>query len=725
MKRKQIYALLMVMGLSVFSPSYTVFAEPSTEYTVDGISAEREATPDINKLTGNSGGKLSDIKLPEGYEWAEPDTVIIGYGLQKYAAYKSSETGSEKETVELDVYAIPTGLRGKYNQKITEVKLPEGFEWKNKTDRLSHVTEGTDGKAYKAIYTPEDTEKYQTIEVEILVQIEKADPEESEYKDKLPTDLLAFPGEKISDIKLPEGFQWQDRTVVFDELGEHTYYATYIPSDSDNYNVVKDLEVKITVVKNKQDPKFTTPEGLSATYGDTVGSITLPAGFTWPENLKNTKLEKVGKQEYNALFTPVDTKHYNTVNVPVSIEVKKKKISVTKPDDSYEITYGDNLGKIKLPDLWTVDNPSEVPNANVGGYKVKIRLNVDENNYEVSGFDGTEMEITVKVSKAVPGYTIPPAVNIKSGTKLDDSMLPTVSIGTYEWDEAASPTSSGTYYCSFYPTDSNNYKIVKHIGVKVLVQRETTNVKPGGDTGNNTGGNTGNNTGNNTGSNTGGNTGTGGNTNKNNGSSSNTGNKTDSNKNNSGSNNNSNSNNTTVIKPTPLPSNGSYTTSTNYGDGGNISGSTVKNIKSDSITVADASTVKKSTTASKKTKLVRPTTTKTTDGSTEETGQTTDETDNSTTTTTATTTADDAESSQTVESSIPENGIEQNSSVAEAESADPMDEENAAEVTVNEKKKSNGGLIAIICAVIGALGGGGFYYYKKNYKRGQDDSTGV
>ena len=66
-------------------------------------------------------------------------------------------------------------------------------------------------------------------------------------------------------------------------------------------------------------PNYTIPTGLTATFGDTLSTVTLPTGWAWvspPANVGN-----VGNQTHQARFTPADTVNFISVVRDVVIEV--------------------------------------------------------------------------------------------------------------------------------------------------------------------------------------------------------------------------------------------------------------------------------------------------------------------------------------------------------------------------------------------------------------------
>ena len=72
--------------------------------------------------------------------------------------------------------------------------------------------------------------------------IAKAAPQYTE-----PTGLTATYGQTLADVELPEGWTWNNAEQSVGEVGEHQFTAIFTPDDLDNYNVVNDIEVTITV----------------------------------------------------------------------------------------------------------------------------------------------------------------------------------------------------------------------------------------------------------------------------------------------------------------------------------------------------------------------------------------------------------------------------------------------------------------------------------------------
>ena len=92
------------------------------------------------------------------------------------------------------------------------------------------------------------------------------------------------------------------------------YYKASVTLDTD-----KTISVEYTIAK--ATPTYTEPTTpQSATYGDTLGGLTLPTGFTWDKG-NNESVGNVGNNSFTATFTPDDTVNYNTVQKTITVNV--------------------------------------------------------------------------------------------------------------------------------------------------------------------------------------------------------------------------------------------------------------------------------------------------------------------------------------------------------------------------------------------------------------------
>lgn len=132
---------------------------------------------------------------------------------------------------------IPTGLTAKYGDELSSVILPDGWSWKTPNDKVGNVGER------------EHTAIRDNVEYTLTIIVTKADPT---YV--VPTDIEAPYDVALSTIGLPEGFSWMDGTQKTSTWGESIFKAKYTPSDTANYNIVENIDIKVNVKWILVDP---------------------------------------------------------------------------------------------------------------------------------------------------------------------------------------------------------------------------------------------------------------------------------------------------------------------------------------------------------------------------------------------------------------------------------------------------------------------------------------
>ena len=239
--------------------TYTVSVKPKTQWsdgtntpvTVEWIIKKADATKPSG-LSATQGDKLSDIQLPNGWKWDEPDTQITNNGTQTFkASYIPTGTDAdnynESKNVDLtvSVEAAPDkpvlSITGTYTYNGSEQTVTvTGFD-----SNTMEITgnKKTDVGTYTVTVKPK-TQWSDGTNSPVTVEwtIEKANPTYT-----VPTDLKANQGDKLSDIKLPEGWSWNEPDTKLDASGSKTYTASYTPKDTNNYNVLEKVELTVTV----------------------------------------------------------------------------------------------------------------------------------------------------------------------------------------------------------------------------------------------------------------------------------------------------------------------------------------------------------------------------------------------------------------------------------------------------------------------------------------------
>ena len=282
----------------------------------------------------------------------------------------------------------------------------------------------------------------------------------------IPQDIKATYGQTLKDIKLPEGFSWVDDTQSVGNVGANKFMATYTPSDTNNYEVVNDIEVTVDVTQaiNNWTQELSI-EGW--TYGEAPKKPTASAQFgeikfsysnkktrNYTEEVPTeagtwyVKAEVIGNDNYTGIS---DVKEFTIAKAVAPEVVLPTNLSAVQ--DSL-------LSTIELPKGWTWIKSDEKVTVNNKGYKA--RLTVDDNNYDYSKVEGynakghyVERTLTVSVSqgenawKVVPsikGWTYGEKANAPIGSANHGEVIFTYSNSPTGKFEATVPTTAGTWY---------------------------------------------------------------------------------------------------------------------------------------------------------------------------------------------------------------------------------------------------------------------------------------
>ena len=201
-------------------------------------------------LKAAQGEKLSDIPLPEGWSWDEPDTLLSAGDSQKFkASYTPSDPINYNESKNVDLTVDvefapdkPTLSNGTYTYNGSEQSVGiNGFD--NATMDIEGNTATVVGNYTVTVKSKNGKWSDGTKEpVTFNWFIVKANPSYT-----LPTGLNAVQGDKLSDVTLPDGWTWNTPETQLTNAGSNTYKATFTPSDTDNYNVLTDIDVTVNV----------------------------------------------------------------------------------------------------------------------------------------------------------------------------------------------------------------------------------------------------------------------------------------------------------------------------------------------------------------------------------------------------------------------------------------------------------------------------------------------
>ena len=278
-----------------------VTAEKEVTVTIEKAAASAPEAPEVTgELT--YGQALSALTLTENWAWVNGDTVP--------AVSDSGTTG----------YGVRIAVDG------------ENYDWS-----------GTDGYA-DGYYTETVTVTVNAKEITVTIT-----PNGGTYNDVTGATAALDPDALVGE---------DDLTVTLTYTSTGGYNSTDVPTDAGTYTVtasISDGNYKLTgtvtaeFVIRKAAPDYEKPENLTATYGDVLASVDLPAGWSW-ESEEDTLVGNAGSNTFTAAFTPDDTANYNIVTgVELTVQVAKATPNVTAMVNTDGTVYtSDSLYEIEI-----------------------------------------------------------------------------------------------------------------------------------------------------------------------------------------------------------------------------------------------------------------------------------------------------------------------------------------------------------------------------------------
>ena len=290
----QANVIATVDGVAVTAGTATEVGNYSITATNGTLTVNKaNSSPDaVTGLTAAYGSTLADVTLPDGWAWDAPATSVGNVGNNDFSAtFTPTNTNYNNYTTNLTVAvtAIPANpaavdaLDATYGQTLADVALPTvtGGTWAWKDAATTPVgNAGT--QTFTAVYTPTSA-NYTAIERNITINVAKANPTAN-----APTGLTATYEQTLADVIMtnPTGntagsWAWNNNALSVGDVGNNQFTATFTPNDSDNYNIIDNVNVTITV--GKAVPAYDAPvlQGTRLTHYSsdlllikTAGSVT-------------------------------------------------------------------------------------------------------------------------------------------------------------------------------------------------------------------------------------------------------------------------------------------------------------------------------------------------------------------------------------------------------------------------------------------------------------------
>lgn len=233
---------------------------------------EKENTPTAKAQFGDVAFTYSSEENGT-YTTEVPENAGIYY-VKATVAGTENYTGLESAPVVFEIAkAIPnpeeiTGLVLGQGQPLSKIELPEQFKWVDETMTADELGTHT----FNAVYTPKDTANYQTIEVEIEVEVVPTPVALNHVPIISASDKTITVGAKFEPLKgvtakdnedgdLTSKIKVIKNTVDTKKAG--TYKVTYQVTDSQGASVTKTIKVTVKDTSVKSDK-----ENVSVETGD-------------------------------------------------------------------------------------------------------------------------------------------------------------------------------------------------------------------------------------------------------------------------------------------------------------------------------------------------------------------------------------------------------------------------------------------------------------------------
>lgn len=313
--------------------------------------------------------------------------IILSLVICPFVFIVCSIFSSTKQTANLTIYDISKTYDGEpVSASFTtnsDGDVTILYKIENESDDYYTDSAPTNSGTYIIKITVAETETFYSAADTKSFTISKANLDDG-YT--IPTGLAILSGQKLSTIDLSEyNLTWTNGDTVVSESG--TYYATFTPADTGNYNVITDIEVELTVVSNLVDiptleKEFTFDEteqtielsdienfdedimilsensNFSGTNAGAYGVfICLKDGYAWSDGTTNSK-------ELYWYINPIKVEEPTVTNTNFTYDGTEK-----SPTLNYDIT------KI------TLSSSSITSATDAGTYTIIFSLNDENGNY--------------------------------------------------------------------------------------------------------------------------------------------------------------------------------------------------------------------------------------------------------------------------------------------------------------------------------------------------------
>lgn len=385
---------------------------------------------------------------------------ILVINDERYEGSITAELVIDKAMPEVDLTTVYEQV-WQENLRLESIALPEGYSWQNPTYRITEAGLG----AYNVIYTPADTDNYQTVTGQISVRVAKApitvagvlDSYEKTYDTyafDLATGIAAYYTDGVLTVQY-----YKNGAPVSEIVNAGEYLLVVTVTEGKNYlGTTITREVTVSPATNVQ----TVLTEQSAVYQGGVASLVLPESVEGTWSWAESDLGAAGVKTLTAVFTPDERGNYLPREVEVTVNVAKRTLSIS--DLSLILYYNGEVQTLGADggELYaTLDEGGR----DVGSYTAVFTLR-DKDNYQWS--DGSDtLTVTYSILPSDNAFTYLPedGLNIPYLSSLS-ALLATARYGgvRIEYKRVGAPDSEyseiapdgvGTYVVRYTTTDTN------------------------------------------------------------------------------------------------------------------------------------------------------------------------------------------------------------------------------------------------------------------------------
>ena len=294
---------------------FSYFSAKSKEYVITETSTETAIEiPKANTNLVYTGNPQTGVNEGTGYTLTDNTATDAGTYTAKAtlkAGYKWRDGSTVVKNISFEIkkarptFTEPTGLKGQKGAKLSTVTLPSGFTWVDGDITLSTVGDNT----FKAKFTPDDTNNYKEVEVDIKVLVEEVTP----------------PALTVTAISV-------------NSTNHKTEYKVDEPLD------VKDLTIEATKSDGTKDTVPVTAGMISDFDTSTAGTKTVTITYQGQTTTFNINVTAAPTPPVTVTSIKVNsTNHKTEYKVDEPLDVKDLTIEATKSDgtkDTVPVTAG-------------------------------------------------------------------------------------------------------------------------------------------------------------------------------------------------------------------------------------------------------------------------------------------------------------------------------------------------------------------------------------------------